>query len=226
MKRTTHRLFFACLTLACAAYGAQTFAADLQLDDCDVLLGHKQAADYKAWKAGALQAAAQNDLDALRELAAESNNRLVCQEEVLTGDSGWAITEETSDGVAQTTRAAGIPNIRKQPAAYAALKDAVRYNHEVGRVDPGYRALSASLVARYAQALPEALDDAYGDAMGAYEFDCVLKRKFGRRLQDAACADDRQTLAQLRTKVSADKRAALDEAARTWARELKTGNAR
>ena len=225
MKRTTHHFFLACITFVCATYGAQTLAASLELDDCDVLIGHKQAADYKAWKAGALKAAAQNDLDALRELAAESNNRLVCQQEALTGDSGWAITEETSDGVSQTTQTAGIPNIRKQPAAFAALKDAVRYNHEVGRVDPGYRALSASLVARYASDLPEAVDDAYADAMGAYEFDCVLKRKFGRRLQDAACADDRQTLAQLRTKVSAEKRAVLDEAARTWARELKV-NAR
>ena len=41
--------------------------------------------------------------------------------------------------------------------------------------------MSAELVVKYKQALPDQIESAYEDIAGNHEFDCVLKRQYGKR---------------------------------------------
>lgn len=73
---------------------------------------------------------------------------------------------------------------------------------------------------RYAADLPQQLEAAYEDAAAVYEFDCVLKRQFGRRDRSAGCASVRAARARLIPLVAAERRQALDASARLWAERL------
>ncbi|MFZ6733985.1 hypothetical protein ACO0LG_18800 [Undibacterium sp. Ji42W] len=111
----------------------------------------------------------------------------------------------------------GIPNIKKNADAFTALKDAVKYTHQTGTNDPAYRGMSAQLVLRYQAVLPEALETAYEDVAGANQLEYVLKRQFGKRDANYAFVSHRTTLAQLTMKISAERRAVLDQKAPQWA---------
>ena len=216
--RTLRHLAMAAMV---AAAGMPAHAASLELDDCRVLIGGRSAAAYKAWKAEATRLAAGGDADATRSLAAEANNRLVCHEEAVTGDAGWTVIQSSPDtGSTETTGPTGIADIQNRPAALAALKDAVSLAHQAGSFDPGYRAIAATLVARYQRVLPDRLESAYEDAAGVYEFDCVLKRAYGRRAAGAACASSRAVRAQLMRHLAPERRSRLDLAGRTWAEQV------
>jgi len=218
MKTPRHLLcVFALATLGCA--GAH--AASLDLDDCDVLTGKKPSAAYKGWLKDNQKAAVAGDRDAIRMLAAEANNRLVCYEETITGASGWAVTMTSDDGSTSESQVpSGIKDIRKQPAAWRALNEAVKYGHQAGGFDVGYKGATAQTVLRYASALPEQLEAAYEDAAAVYEFDCVLKRKFGKRDTKYGCTSARSARARLIPLVAAERRQALDVSARQWAEQL------
>lgn len=195
-------------------------AASLELSDCDILIGKKSNAAYKGWLKDNQKEAEAGDRDAIRLRAIEALNRLACYEEELTGDEGWGMTMTTSDGSSETHLPPGIPDIRKQPAAWRALNQAVKYGHQAGAFDVGHKGAAAELVVRYAADLPQQLEAAYEDAAGVYEYDCVLKRRFGRRDRDAGCASGRTMRARLTPLVSAERRQALDATARVWAKQL------
>lgn len=210
-----------CASLALAAVllpGA--YAADLDLSDCDILSGKKSAAAFKNWSADNHRRAEAGDQDAIRHRAAAAMNRLACLEEAETGDEGWSSIATSGDGEAEISEPAGIANIAGKPAALKALKDAVRYTHQAGAFDPGYRNASAETVAQYAAALPELIEQAYGDAAGTYAFDCVLKRTHGKRDGKTACIMARNVRARLTPKVPAARRTALDTAGRAWAEQV------
>lgn len=217
MMKTARRLLcpLVLATLCCA--GAH--AADLELDDCDILIGKKSSAAYKGWLKENLKKADAGDRDAIRLAAIEAHNRLACHEEVLTGHSGWGMTMTSSDGVSETRLPPGIANIRKQPAAWQALNQAVKYGHRAGAFDVGHKGAVAELVVRYAADLPRNLEEAYEDAAAVYEHDCVLKRKFGRRDRASGCAGARTARARLIPLVAAERRRALDASARRWAEQ-------
>ena len=218
MKTTRHVLCaFIFATLGCA--GAH--AASLDLDDCGVLTGKKPNAAYKGWLKDTQKAADAGDRNAIRMLAAEANNRLVCFEEAITGNSGWAVTMTSEDGgTSESQIPSGIKDIRKQPAAWSALNQAVKYGHQAGGFDVGYKGATAQTVLRYAAVLPDQLEAAYEDAAAVYEFDCVLKRKFGKRDTKYGCTSARSSRARLIPLVSAERRQALDVSARQWAEQL------
>jgi hypothetical protein len=54
-----------------------------------------------------------------------------------------------------------------------------------------------------------------------YEYDCVLKRQFGRRDRAAGCASSRTARAQLIPLVAPERRQMLDAAAHLWAKQLR-----
>lgn len=214
----------ALLALSLAALGGAVHAAGLDLSDCRIINGKRAAAEYKAWRVENGKLAGQGDRDAIGMRAADANNRLACQEEVLTGNSGWSVTVSSSDpkqaGESTTTTPAGIADIRRHPQAWNTLKEAVRLTRQAGAFDPGFKSISAQIVLRYAHALPDQLEAAYSDAEGAYEYDCVLKKPFGERNTDAACTADRSARAQLLPLVKPARREALDAAAHAWAEQL------
>lgn len=201
-----------------------TLAANLDLNDCKVLMGQKSVKAYQGWLNQQRKEAAQGHLEALRMLAAEANNRFVCHEEAVLGDQGWGITIE-SQGVTESKEPSGIAQIQGKPQAFEALKEAVSRAHQAGQYDPGYRAISASLVAKYKQALPDQIESAYEDIAGNYEFDCVLKRQYGKRNSKSACVMARSTKAQLFQSIGDARRAQLDTAGRRWAETLSTDTA-
>ncbi|MQA39133.1 hypothetical protein [Rugamonas aquatica] len=216
--KTTHRLLYTLLlaTLGCAS----AHAAGLELSDCDILIGKKSNAAYKDWLKDNQKEADAGDRDAIRLRAIEAHNRLACYEEKLTGDNGWGMTMTSSDGSSETRQPPGIANIRKQPAAWRTLNQAVKYGHQAGAFDVGLKGASAELVVRYAAELPQQLEAAYEDAAAVYEYDCVLKRQFGRRDRNAGCASGRAARARLIPMVAAERRQALDASARLWAEQL------
>ncbi|MFZ6775779.1 hypothetical protein ACO0LD_03030 [Undibacterium sp. Ji83W] len=205
-----------CLALTCAS----SQAAKISLDDCDLITAKPLRADFKDWLTRNRKLAAEGDVEAQTYVAAEANNRLACLEEKITEKSGWSVTMTSGDGTSETTSNPGIQNIKKNADAYAALKDAVKYTHQAGANDPAYRGMSAQLVLRYQTVLPEALEPAYEDVAGANQLECVLKRKFGNRNAQYACTSHRTTLAQLTAKVSAERRAVLDQKAQQWAADF------
>ncbi|MFZ6875581.1 hypothetical protein ACO0LF_26235 [Undibacterium sp. Di27W] len=207
-------MFFLALT------SASSQAAKISLDDCDLITAKPLRADFQTWLNKNRKLAGEGNVEALTMLAAEANNRLACLEEKLTEKSGWTMTMSSADGTSETTSNPGIPNIKKNPDAYAALKDAVKYTHLAGVTDPAYRGMSAELVLRYQTTLPDALETAYEDVAGANQLECVLKRKFGKRDAQYACSSHRTTLAQLTTKIPAERRAALDQKAQQWAADF------
>ncbi len=218
-------LYKTCIaTLILSAMAPLTHAAELDLADCDILTGGKAAATYKSWLQTNGREADGGDREAIRNRAAVAGNVLACHEEKLTGDSGWGVIETTASGKnagdTQSKLPPGIANIEKHAAAFKSLKDAVRYSHQAGAFDPGYRSISAQTVARYAGALPELLEQGYEDAAGAYEFDCVLKRAFGKRVTAVSCTIDRTTRAQLLPLVAPARRQALDAQGRAWAEKV------
>jgi hypothetical protein len=212
----------AMLLSAVVMSGAQ--AATFDLSDCDVLSGKQSASAYKKWKTDNQRRAESGEQDAIRHRAAAAMNWLACLQEAESGDEGWTIVEQGGDagkgGVSTTTGPAGIADIAKKPAPLKALKEALRYSHQAGAFDPGYRSMSAQLAARYAAALPESVDDGYADAAGAYEFDCVLKRPYDKRDSKFACAMVRPAKAQLGLRVAPARRAELDATAKAWAQGI------
>lgn len=200
--------------------GASAHAEKVSLDDCNLLLAKPVRADLQALLNKNRRLAAEGNADSKKLLAAEANNRLACFEEKLTENSGWAVTMTSADGSSETSSTPGIPNIKKNPEAFAALKDAVKYTHDAGAGDPAYRDMSAQIVLRYLSTLPESLETAYEDIAGANHLECVLKRKFGKRDTKFVCASQRSSLAQLSVKLPADRRAALDARAQQWAENL------
>jgi len=205
-----------CMALNCAS----SQAAKISLDDCDLITAKPLRADFQAWLNKNRKLAMEGNIESQTYVAAEANNRLACIEEKITEKSGWTMTMSSGDGTSETTSNPGIPNIKKNADAYAALKDAVKYTHLAGASDPAYRGMSAQLVLRYQSVLPEALETAYEDVAGANQLECVLKRKFGKRDAQYACASHRTTLAQLTTKVPAERRAILDQRAQQWAADF------
>jgi hypothetical protein len=153
-------------------------------------------------------------------------NRLACLEEEETGDEGWSVIETSRDdgeaAVSEMSQPAGIADIARKPKALKALKDAVRHTHQAGAFDPGYRSVSAETVAKYAAALPELVEQAYADIAGVYEFDCLQKRKYGKRDSKTACIVARNARAKLTPAVPAARRAVFDEAGRDWASKVVT----
>jgi hypothetical protein len=218
MTRTSRRLLlpFILATLGCA--GAH--AAELDLSDCDVLIGKKANAAYKGWLKDNGKAADGGEREAIRLRAIEAHNRLACHEEAITGDEGWGVIMTSGDGTSETHLPPGIPNIRKQPAAWRTLNEAVKYGHQAGAFDVGQKGAAAELVVRYAADLPQFLEAAYEDAAAVYEHDCVLKRQFGRRDRDAGCTSARTARARLIPLVAPERRKALDASARQWAEQL------
>jgi hypothetical protein len=210
------------LLVAAAGLTAGVQAAALDLSECSILSGKKSATAYKKWVDANQRRADAGDQDAIRERAGVANNRLACLEEELTGDAGYSVTFSQGEGsTTETTGPAGIAQIEKNATAFKALKEAVKYTHEAGRFDPGYKSMSAQTVARYANVLPEHLEVAYADAAGAYAFDCVLKRSVGHRQAEDACPMIRPARAQLMRKVAPARRAALDAEGQAWAKGLK-----
>ncbi|MFZ6642507.1 hypothetical protein ACO0LL_22470 [Undibacterium sp. TC4M20W] len=205
-------IFLLGLALTCA----NSQAAKISLDDCDLITAKPLRADFKEWLAKNRKLAAEGNVEAQTYVAAEANNRLACLEEKITEKSGWSMTMSSADGTSETTSNPSIPNIKKNADAFAALKDAVKYTHQAGASDPAYRGMSAQLVLRYLDVLPESLETAYEDVAGANQLECVLKRQFGKRDAKYACASHRTTLAQLTTKISAERRAILDQKAQQW----------
>lgn len=216
--KTTPRLLCAIVLSLLGSAGAH--AASLELDDCDILLGKKSAAAYQGWLKDNNKQAEAGDREAIRLRAIEASNRLACHEELLTGDEGWGMVMTSADGTSESKEPAGIPDIRKQAAAWRALNQAVKFGHQAGAFDVGMKGASAQLVSRYAADLPQQLEGAYEDAAAVYEFDCVLKRRFGRRDRDAGCASARATRAKLIARVPAARRQTLDASARLWAERL------
>ena len=205
------------LLFFCLASSASSFAAGINLNDCNLLLAKPASADLQALLSKNRKMAGEGNAEAKKLLGAEANNRLACMEQKLTKKSGWSMTMTSDDGVSETTSSPGIVDIKKNPEAYAALKDAVRYLHDAGAIDPAYRDMSAQIVLRYLPAIPESLEMAYEDVAGANFLECVLKRKFGKRDTKSACASQRSTMAQLSVKLPADRRTALDARAQQWA---------
>lgn len=195
-------------------------AAELELDDCDVQFGKKSNAAYKGWMKENQKEAEAGNRDAIRLRAAEANNRLACHEELLTGHSGWGVTMVSDDGRSESQLPPIITGIRKQAAAWQALNQAVKYGRQAGAFDVGYKGATAQLVVRYSAELPEHVEAAYEDAAAVYEYDCILKRQFGRRDRAAGCASARASRARLIPLVTAERRQALDISARQWAEQL------
>ncbi|SEN52951.1 hypothetical protein SAMN05428959_102266 [Duganella sp. CF517] len=216
--KNTRRLLCAIVLSAIGCAGAH--AASLDLSDCDILIGKKSGAAYQGWLKDNHKQAESGDRDAIRLRAIEALNRLACHEELLTGDEGWGVTMTSSDGASESHQPAIIVDIRKQKGAWSALNQAVKFAHQAGAFDVGMKGAAADLVARYAADLPGQLEAAYGDAAGVYEYDCVLKRRYGRRDRDAGCASARTSRARLMTLVPAARRQPLDAAARQWAERL------
>ncbi|MBI3729936.1 MAG: hypothetical protein HY254_16615 [Burkholderiales bacterium] len=223
-----HALRVAMYALSLCAMNGGAQAAALDLSDCDVLIGTRSALAYKKWISDNERRANAGERQAIRSRAADAVRRLACHEEKLNGSSGWGVTITMSggaagaekDGPSVTTRPTGIPNIELRPDALKTLNDAVRYTHQAGVFDPGYKSLSAQTVVRYATALPERIDDAYADAAGAYAYDCVLKLPYGTRVTAAGCAIGRTARAELIPRVTPERRAAADAAAQEWAEKL------
>jgi hypothetical protein len=184
------------------------------------LIGKKSAAAYQGWLKENQKQAEAGDRDAIRLRAIEAHNRLACHEEKTTGDEGWGMTMTSADGASESHQPPGIPDIRKQPAAWRVLNQAVKFGQQAGAVDVGMKGASAELVSRYAADLPQQLEGAYEDAAAVYEYDCVLKRSFGRRDREAGCASARATRAKLIPLVPATRRQTLDASARLWAERL------
>ena len=218
MKQHTVRLLCA---LALAAFGhAGASAADLELSDCEILIGKKSNADYKDWLKANQKEAEAGDKDAIRLRAMVAINRLACEEEAVTGNAGWGVTMTSDDGSSESYQPPGISDIRKQPAAWRALNQALKYGRQAGAFDVGLRGAVADLVVRYARDLPQQLEAGYQDAAAVYEYDCVLKRQFGRRDRQAGCASARASRARLIPLVPAERRQALDASARRWAEQV------
>lgn len=217
MKTTRHLLYSLMLaTLSCAS----AHAADLELSDCDILIGKKQNAAYKGWMKDNQKSAEAGDREAIRLRAIEASNRLACHQEAITGDEGWVMIVSSDDGTSESHLPPGIPNIRKHPAAWQALNQAVKYGHQAGAFDVGHKGAAAEIVVRYAAYLPQYLEGAYEDAAAVYEHDCVLKRKFGRRDRVSGCASARTARARLIPLVAPERRRVLDASARRWAEDL------
>jgi len=218
--KITPKMSCAGLLISLALVSTSSQAAKISLDDCDLITSKPLRADFQQWLNKNRKLAVEGNAQALTYLAAEANNRLSCLEEKITEKSQWTMTVSSGDGANETTSNPGIADIKKYPDAFAALKDAVNYTHQAGANDPAYRGLSAQLVLRYQAVLPEAIETAYEDVAGANHLECVLKRKFGKRDAQYACASHRTTLAQLTTKISTERRAVLDKKALQWAAEF------
>jgi hypothetical protein len=212
-------------SLLCIVSASASAAESLDLADCDVLFGKKDRAAFGQWISEARQHAEAGQRRAKRALAGVANNTMACQEEEAGGgDSAWSISvsseDENDDTVVETQAPMGIPDIQRQPAAMKALREVIAQTHSVGQFDPGYRALSAEWVLKYAKVLPELLPQAYEDAAGAYHFDCVAKGTYGKRLRESACADERHLIRQLSPLVPARQRETADRRAAAWARTV------
>ena len=192
----------------------------LDLSDCDLLLNKKPPAEFSNWKARTDEKARQGDQKSILYMAAESNNRLSCWDQQLTGRSEWDVVKK-SDGVTKSQLNSGIPQINQHPEAWKALTDAVFWTHLGGQQNLSLRLLSANLVLKYNSVLPEAIETAYLDAAGAYAYHCVLKRQPESRQQDFSCGESRRVRATLTPLVQADKRTVLDEQASLWAAQVK-----
>jgi hypothetical protein len=63
------------------------WSATLGLDDCKLLLAKPLSADVADWKAQPEAKALRGDQKAMMLMAVEANNRLVCLDEKITGNS-------------------------------------------------------------------------------------------------------------------------------------------
>jgi hypothetical protein len=213
------------IALLCIAAPCTFAAESLDLSDCDVLLGKKDRPEFDRWLSRVHLDAKAGQLYARRAIAGAANNTMACHEEAATGnDSAWKLSvsskDEKGQDVVGTRTSEGIKDVQQRPAALKALREVIAQSHSVGEFDPGYRTVAAEWVLKYSKILPDLLPQAYEDVAGAYQFDCVLKRSYGKRLREEACADERQLVRQFLPRVSAHQRDAADRRAAAWARTV------
>ncbi|MEK8032549.1 hypothetical protein AACH06_17135 [Ideonella sp. DXS29W] len=208
------------MIITASTHAATPSEASLDLDDCEVLIGQRQASAYKKWRAEMQALSQKGDRQAIVALAGVANNVMACHEEALVPEQGWSMSLSTPGGTTETQSPTGIPDIGKRPGVLADLKQLVDRTHSAGAFDPAYRRISAEWVTKYSSVLQDRLAQAYEDAAGAYQSDCVLKRAIGKRDLQFSCAADRRVLAQLVPLVPADVRAQADKRAAEWAKAL------
>lgn len=221
-------LFLAAALLGLPALAHAAKAAPLDLEDCDVLLGAKDAARFHALSQSVEAGAARGEFEALWQRAAIANNRFACIEEARTGDSGWSVVVEqkSKSGEPQATEQVDRPVIRgieKDAEALAALKQAQAAAQALAERDLGLRLMAAEFVSRYPQALQSGRAQAYLDAAGVYEVDCLNPGRVPKRDSRTACIGTRGTKAILTRYVDAAQREQLDRQAHDWAQQFLAG---
>lgn len=210
---------------AAAAQGSSAPNAEPDLDDCQVLLGRQQAQAFGELMNQVRTEAGRGDLPSQRVLTQILNNTMVCQEEAQGIEPMWTVQQEGLDAQGHTVDTEvhapqGIPDLKKVPEAERALRDLISAAHAAGDADPGYKALGANWVLKYAKQVPDLLQQGYEDAAGAYQFDCVRKGQYGRRLRDSACKDDRAMLRQFAPLLPVEARYPADQRAASWAKRV------
>lgn len=196
---------------------ASVQAANLDLEDCDQLLAKPAAKELSTLLEKNKKAAATGNPAALRLLAGVANNKLVCHEEKITGNSGWGVVMTDSNGNNESRQATGINEIRKFPEAWNSLQEFLNYAQEAGQKDPAYRGMLAEKVLKYAKDLPDWLERGYQALSGGNQLECVMKTQVGQRDRRFVCQHYRSMLAQYSVKLSEAKRQQLDPAAFEWA---------
>lgn len=216
MKSFTSSLLALLLPFSLTCSIAQ--AAKLDLEDCDQLLAKPASKELQALLDKNKKAAATGEQNALSLLAGVANNKLVCHEEKITGNSGWGVVMSDDKGNVESQQASGIKEIKKYPEAWASLQDFLNYAYKAGEKDPAYRGMLAQKILSYANDVPDWLERGYVALSGGNQLECVMKKQIGKRDRGFVCQEYRSWLAQYSVKLSQAKRAELDKTALEWAK--------
>lgn len=210
-------LFPSTLAICCSLIISPAFAAKLDLQDCDQLLAKPVSKEIQGLIDKNKKAAAAGNADAQVFLTGFANNKLACQEEKITGNSGWGVVMSDDKGNVESHRATGIKDIKKYPEAWTTLQDFLNYAQQAGQTDPAVRGMLAQKILDYKNDLPEWMARGYEALSGGNQLECVMKKQVGKRDRRFVCQEYRSLLAQYSVSLSEDQRLALDKKALLWA---------
>jgi len=220
----------ALVVVALVASGAS--AVNLDLEDCDILIGQSQRQEFDAYMASQRVKAGKGNLFARKVLAAIANNRFACYLNDLDEGAGWSVMSIPDKNAAaggasvMSTRVVDAAAIMKSRDAHESLRKAFEAAQALADEDIAYRNMASVYVADYAEAFPEKYAAAYRDALGVRDVACRYPEKAPGESGKSLCLSAKSAIASLYLKLPESERASLEKDGMAWAVQYLKRNGR